>query len=179
MLVNLKDVLIPAQKGGYAVGLFNTTDTDMLEGVLAAAEELRAPVIIGTAEVLLPFGELKLIAPSVRAAAERAAKAAENSDNVFFTIGSTVIRKAEAEKIEKLAAWMKANPDFTVTLVGYADKETGTPKGNMKLSEGRVEKVKAMLVKLGVEPSRVDFKGDTVQPFAENAKNRVVTCTLE
>ena len=114
-----------------------------------------------------------------KAAAERAAKAAENSDNVFFTIGSTVIRKAEAEKIEKLAAWMKANPDFTVTLVGYADKETGTPKGNMKLSEGRVEKVKAMLVKLGVEPSRVDFKGDTVQPFAENAKNRVVTCTLE
>ena len=72
MLVNLNDVLIPAQKGGYAVGLFNTTDTDMLEGVLAAAEELRAPVIIGTAEVLLPFGELKLIAPSVRAAAERA-----------------------------------------------------------------------------------------------------------
>ena len=79
MLVNLKDVLIPAQKGGYAVGLFNTTDTDMLEGVLAAAEELRAPVIIGTAEVLLPFGELKLIAPSVRAAAERAAKAAEKA----------------------------------------------------------------------------------------------------
>ena len=72
MLVNLKEVLIPAQQGGYAVGLFNTTDTDMLEGVLAAAEELRAPVIIGTAEVLLPFGELKLIAPSVRAAAERA-----------------------------------------------------------------------------------------------------------
>lgn len=72
MLVNLKDVLIPAQKGGYAVGLFNTIDTDMLQGVIAAAEELRAPVIIGTAEVLLPFGELKLIAPSVRAAAERA-----------------------------------------------------------------------------------------------------------
>ena len=72
MLVNLDYVLKRAQEGGYAVGLFNTTDTDMLEGVLAAAEELRAPVIIGTAEVLLPYGELKLIAPSVRAAAERA-----------------------------------------------------------------------------------------------------------
>ena len=120
-----------------------------------------------------------------RLAAEKAARekaereAAENSDNVFFTIGSSVIRKDEAAKIEKLAAWMQANPDFTVTLVGYADKETGTPKGNMNLSKNRVEKVKAMLVKLGVEPSRVDFKGDTVQPFAENAKNRVVTCTLE
>ena len=116
---------------------------------------------------------------AARAAAERAAKAAENSDNVFFTINSSVIRKAEAEKIEKLAQWMKANPDFTVTLVGYADKETGTAKGNMKLSENRVNKVRDMLVKLGVEPARVDFKGDTVQPFAENAKNRVVTCTLE
>ena len=98
---------------------------------------------------------------------------------MFFTIGSTVIRKAEAQKIEKLAEWMKANPDFKVTLVGYADKETGTAKGNMKLSEGRVNKVKAALVKLGIEPERVEFKGDTVQPFAENAKNRVVTCTLE
>ena len=116
---------------------------------------------------------------AARAAAERAAKAAENSENIFFTINSSVIRKAEAAKVEKLAEWMKANPDFSVTLVGYADKETGTPAGNMKLSKSRVEKVKAMLVKLGIEPSRVDFKGDTVQPFAENVKNRVVTCTLE
>lgn len=72
MLVNLNDVLKDAQKGGYAVGLFNTTDTDMLEGVIAAAEELRAPVIIGTAEVLLPYGELQLIAPAIVAAAKRA-----------------------------------------------------------------------------------------------------------
>ena len=72
MLVNLNDVLYDAQKNGYAVGLFNTTDTDMLEAVISAAEELRAPVIIGTAEVLLPNGELKLIAPSIIAAAKRA-----------------------------------------------------------------------------------------------------------
>ena len=72
MLVNLNDVLKKAQAGKYAVGLFNTTDTDMLEAVIAAAEELRSPVVIGTAEVLLPHGELKLIAPSVLAAAKRA-----------------------------------------------------------------------------------------------------------
>ena len=72
MLANLNDVLKPAQAGKYAVGLFNTTDTDMLEAAISAAEELRSPIIIGTAEVLLPYGELSLIAPSVIAAADRA-----------------------------------------------------------------------------------------------------------
>ena len=72
MLVNLNDVLKKAQAEHYAVGLFNTTDTDMLEAVISAAEELNSPVIIGTAEVLLPAGELKLIAPAIIAAAKRA-----------------------------------------------------------------------------------------------------------
>ena len=72
MLVNLNDVLKDAQKNHYGVGLFNTTDTDMLEGAIAAAEDLRSPIVIGTAEVLLPAGELKLIAPSIIAAAKRA-----------------------------------------------------------------------------------------------------------
>jgi fructose-bisphosphate aldolase class II len=44
----------------------------MLEGVIAAAEELRSPVIIGTAEVLLYAGELKLIGPALIEAAKRA-----------------------------------------------------------------------------------------------------------
>ena len=72
MLVNLKDILKDAQDKKYAVGLFNTTDTDMLEGAITAAEELRSPIIIGTAEVLLPYGDLSLIAPSIIAAAKRA-----------------------------------------------------------------------------------------------------------
>lgn len=72
MLVTLNDVLKKAQEGHYAVGLFNTTDSDMLQAVIEAAEEMRAPVVIGTAEILLPYGELKLIAPSVIEAAKRA-----------------------------------------------------------------------------------------------------------
>ena len=72
MLVNLNEVLKPAQAGGYAVGLFNTTDTDMLQAAIEAAEAMRSPIIIGTAEILLPYGELDLIAPSVIAAAKRA-----------------------------------------------------------------------------------------------------------
>ena len=72
MLVNLNKVLLDAQKENYGVGLFNTTDTDMLEAVISAAEELRSPVIIGTAEVLLPYGELSLIGPALIEAAKKA-----------------------------------------------------------------------------------------------------------
>ena len=72
MLVNLNDVLKKARKERYAVGLFNATDSDMLDALVSAAEELRSPIIIGTAEVLLPYGELSLIAPGLIAAAQRA-----------------------------------------------------------------------------------------------------------
>ena len=72
MLVNLNDVLLDAQKKGYAVGLFNTTDTDMLEAAIRVAESLRSPIIIGTAEVLLPYGELELLAPALKEQAEHA-----------------------------------------------------------------------------------------------------------
>lgn len=95
MLVNLNDVLKKAQKEHYAVGLFNTTDTDMLEAVISAAEELRSPVIVGTAEVLLPYGELKLIAPSIIAAAKRASVPVV----VHYDHGLTFERCMEALKL--------------------------------------------------------------------------------
>lgn len=72
MLVNLDYVLKKAQKEHYAVGLFNTIDTDMLEAAITAAEEMKSPIIIGTAEVLLPYGELKLITPALIETAKRA-----------------------------------------------------------------------------------------------------------
>ena len=59
MLVTLNDVLPRAKAEKYAVGLFNTVDLEMAKGVIAAAEELRAPIIIGTAEVLTPFASLE------------------------------------------------------------------------------------------------------------------------
>ncbi len=54
MLVTLNDVLIPAKKGKYAVGLFNAVNLELARGIIAAAEETGSPVIMGTAEVLFP-----------------------------------------------------------------------------------------------------------------------------
>ena len=72
MLVNLNDVLVPARKGKYAVGLFNTVNLELARGVMEAAEELDSPVIIGTAEVLLPYGPLEDLANLLIPMAERA-----------------------------------------------------------------------------------------------------------
>ncbi len=62
MLVTLNEVLKDAQKNKYAVGLFNTVNLEMAKGVIAAAEETKSPVIIGTAEVLLPYAGLEELA---------------------------------------------------------------------------------------------------------------------
>ena len=62
MLCTLREVLANAEKHRYAVGLFNTVNFEMARGVLAAAEETRSPVIIGTAEILLPYGPMEQLA---------------------------------------------------------------------------------------------------------------------
>lgn len=59
MLVNLNDVLLPAKKNHYAVGLFNAVNLELARGIISAAESTGSPVIMGTAEVLLPYGPLE------------------------------------------------------------------------------------------------------------------------
>lgn len=62
MLVNMNDILLPAKKGKYGVGFFNAVNVEMARAIIETAEELKAPVMIGTAEVLLPAMELDLVA---------------------------------------------------------------------------------------------------------------------
>lgn len=61
MLANLNDVLIPAQKSKYGIGLFNTVNSELARAVIETAEETGSPVIIGSAEVLLPYGPLAVL----------------------------------------------------------------------------------------------------------------------
>ena len=59
MLVTLNDVLLPAKKNKYAVGLFNAVNMELARGIISAAEATQSPVIMGTAEVLFPYGPLE------------------------------------------------------------------------------------------------------------------------
>lgn len=59
MLVNMNEVLRPAKNGKYAVGLFNAVNLELARGIIMAAEMTGSPVIIGTAEILFPYGPLE------------------------------------------------------------------------------------------------------------------------
>lgn len=97
------------------------------------------------------------------------------TQDVFFTINSSFIRKSEQPKVAAIVEYMNANPETKVVVTGYADKETGTAPYNMKLSQRRADSVKAALVKAGIAADRItaEAKGDTVQPFEGMTKNRV------
>jgi fructose/tagatose bisphosphate aldolase len=47
-IVNAKEIMYPALKGGYAIGAFNVTDLVQFEAVIDAAVEKKAPVIVQT-----------------------------------------------------------------------------------------------------------------------------------
>lgn len=73
MLVTMNDLLIPAKRNGYGVGFFNAVNVEMARAVIETAEELHAPVMVGTAEVLLPAMSLERVAEYLIPMAQKAA----------------------------------------------------------------------------------------------------------
>lgn len=71
-LVTTQQMLLDAQKGGYAVGAFNVENMEMVQAVVAAAEELGAPVIMQTTPSTVKYAGLNYYYANARAAAEQA-----------------------------------------------------------------------------------------------------------
>ena len=72
-LVTSKKLLLDAQEGCYAVGAFNVENMEMVQAVVAAAEELRAPVILQTTPSTLKYADVDFFYANVKTAAEKAA----------------------------------------------------------------------------------------------------------
>lgn len=102
-------------------------------------------------------------------------KKPEMQTEIFYAIRETTVTSAEQGKVDQLIKFLKDNTDTKVIVTGYADAGTGNPKINMNYSKLRAENVAKALTAAGIDASRitVDAKGDTVQPFSENDKNRV------
>ena len=70
--VTSAQMLLDAQKGGYAVGAFNAENMEMVKAIIAAAEELHAPVMIQTTGGTIKYGKEMTYAGIVRAEAKSA-----------------------------------------------------------------------------------------------------------
>lgn len=69
-LATLTEVLKRAEEGNYAVGNFDCFNLEMVKGVLKAASELRAPVIIAYGEPFIKHIDMPYFASAVRNMAE-------------------------------------------------------------------------------------------------------------
>jgi outer membrane protein OmpA-like peptidoglycan-associated protein len=99
---------------------------------------------------------------------------------VYFDLGSAKLSDREKAHLEFFAN--NVVDDATkLLLTGSADKQTGTANGNQKLSEQRVDAVKALLGKLGANLDNIETmaNGDTNNIFDTPAKNRCVVIEVK
>jgi outer membrane protein OmpA-like peptidoglycan-associated protein len=90
-------------------------------------------------------------------------------DDLDFASGAANLTDGEYASLAAVAAWLQANPDGTIALVGHTDA-SGSLAANTALSERRAEAVAEVLInRFAVDPARVEAKGvGFLAPIATN-----------
>jgi outer membrane protein OmpA-like peptidoglycan-associated protein len=95
---------------------------------------------------------------------------------VWFDLGKSKLSQKEEINLGYVAgAIKKSSSDKVYTIYGSADKQTGSPLYNQRLSEQRAQAVYDILVKNGVDANqlRMQAVGDTQAKFNKPLLNRV------
>lgn len=140
----------------------------VLEQMLAQAESKRQALLKQMDEQMVELNEEK---------SEEMALPVLPDLAIFFEIGKADINEKALVNIGYLADVLKQFPEKKFVLFASADKQTGTPEFNMKLSQKRGEAVKKVLVeKYGLDSQqlRIEAVGSSVQKFDGAQLNRVV-----
>ena len=97
--------------------------------------------------------------------------------NVFYQIRESDF--TADEQLAAIGAFLADHRECKIDIKSYADVQTGNPRINMMYSKLRSEKAVKALMDAGVNESQItaNYYGDTIQPFAENDKNRVSIIT--
>ena len=77
------------------------------------------------------------------------------ADTVYFDFDSSVLKSVEKPKVSAVADYLKANAANAVKVEGNCD-ERGTEEYNRSLGERRALAVREELIRLGIDPMRVD-----------------------
>lgn len=99
---------------------------------------------------------------------------------IQFDVNKSTLKPESMGTINEIYKMMKDNPGLNLEVGGHTDSD-GSASSNQKLSEERASAVKAELVSMGIDGSRLTVKGfGSTRPVAENnssenkAKNRRV-----
>ncbi|MBQ0046961.1 MAG: OmpA family protein, partial [Prevotellaceae bacterium] len=102
------------------------------------------------------------------------------TNNILFETGKADLKPESMTEIQKVAEYMKKNPQARFLVVGHTDN-VGNAASNQTLSENRAKSVVAALAKLGVDDFNLKAEGrGASEPVADNktaegkAKNRRV-----
>ena len=106
-------------------------------------------------------------------------------EDLVFASGAAALAEGDYASLAALAAWLEANPDGTLALVGHTDA-SGSLAANIALSQRRAEAVAQALVDAyGVEVGRISAEGvgflaprATNQTEAGRQKNRRVEAVV-
>ena len=121
-------------------------------------------------------------AAAEKAAAEAAARAAATNLVFFYNIRVVNFDAEDDAKLQELVKYVNTGKVNMIYIKGYADKGTGNPYVNRKYAKQRAENIKkALISKYGIDGKLIECLsyGDTVQPYAENDKNRCATIFVE
>lgn len=101
-LVHMEDMLAHAYRHGYAVGAFGVAGWDLLEGVVAAAENMRAPIILSVSKYYLGTDNIEslLLDVAARRIRENALAGVEGYAATMEGVRDTV--RVEAERCNRV-----------------------------------------------------------------------------
>ena len=95
--------------------------------------------------------------PAIGAALEERGSAV--LDDLVFASGAATLSEGEYPSLAAVAAWLEANPDATIALVGHTDA-SGSLAANIALSERRAEAVAQAMVEIhGADRVRIASEG--------------------
>lgn len=102
--------------------------------------------------------------------------------SAYFDYNKTKPTNVSSQGIDFILNYLRKNPSAKLEIFGHAD-ELGTNAYNNKLSNDRAESIKAVLIKAGIDESRINInsKGEdsSVDPKSEEARRIVRRVTFK